>query len=257
MVLRRVRDHASRHNWFAAAIDLLIVMIGVFLGTQASEWSQDQAERRDARENRAMLIDDLRANQQNLAMRRHYYLWVRGEALKTLVALDRPPSALGAQFLVDSYQASQILPWSLKRNTYDQIIAGGHFAQIGDAVLRDRISNYYVGADVTGMNLVTEPPYREVLRRVMPYAAQAQVRAACGEKITENARGEPVMILPGACSIKLDPAALRRAIMQVRGAPGLALDLNRLLVGLDQKIVSVDVIARRADILRHRLEQAA
>src|SRR5436190_213005 len=68
MILQRVRNHVSQHNWFAAAIDLLIVMIGVFLGTQASEWSQNQAERREAREFRAMLIGDLRANQQNLAM---------------------------------------------------------------------------------------------------------------------------------------------------------------------------------------------
>ena len=70
MVLRRIRHQLTTHNWFAATVDLLIVMIGVFLGTQASEWSQDRAERREARENRSMLIDDLRANQQNLAMRR-------------------------------------------------------------------------------------------------------------------------------------------------------------------------------------------
>ena len=255
MVLRRIRHQLTTHNWFAATVDLLIVMIGVFLGTQASEWSQDRAERREARENRSMLIDDLRANQQNLAMRRYYYSWVRSEALKTLAALDRPQSALGAQFLVDSYQASQILPWSLTRNTYDQMIAGGQFAQIGDADLRDRISNYYVGADVTGMNLSTQTPYRETLRRAMPYAAQAQIRTECGEKITENARGEAVMVLPEGCSIRYDPRALPRAVAQVRGAPGLALDLTRLLVDLDQKLVSVDVITRRAGILERRLNR--
>jgi hypothetical protein len=126
MVLRRFRGHVAEHNWFAVAVDFLIVVIGVFVGIQASNWNQGRIERRQGREYRAMLIDDLQSNQKNLAMRKRYYTWVRSEALKTLAALDRPESALDARFLVDAYQGTQILPWSLKRNTYDQIIAAGN-----------------------------------------------------------------------------------------------------------------------------------
>jgi len=46
---------------------------------------------------------------------------------------------------------------------------------------------------------------------------------------------------------------LRRVIHQVRDTPGLALDLNRQLVDLDQKLVSVDVIMRRARDLERTL----
>jgi hypothetical protein len=86
---------------------------------------------------------------------------------------------------------------------------------------------------------------------------QLQVRTLCGEKITENSRGEPMMVLPGRCSIQLDPATVSQAVNQVRGSPGLSLDLNRLLVDLDQKLVSVDVIARRANALERALRQAS
>lgn len=253
MVLRRFRSHVAEHNWFAVAIDFLIVVMGVFVGIQASNWNQARLDSAQGREYRAMLVEDLRSNQQNLALRKHYYTWVRSEALKTLGALDRPETDLDAQFLIDAYQATQILPWSLKRNTYDQIIAAGRIGELGDAQLRDKISNYYVGSEVTGMNLASVMPYRDILRRAMPYAAQYQIRTVCGEKISEDSRGEAIMVLPEHCSIRLDPATTRRAIHQVRDTPGLALDLNRQLVDLDQKLVSVDVIMRRARDLERTL----
>lgn len=253
MVLRRMHDHAVRQDWFAVAIDFLIVLLGVFLGIQASNWNQGRLDRAEGREYRAMLVDDLQANQRNLALRKRYYAWVRAEALKTLAALDQPESAMNAQFLVDAYQATQILPWSLKRNTYDQIIAGGKIGELGDADLRDKVSNYYVGSEVTGDNLASVMPYRDIIRRAMPYAAQNQIRTVCGEKISQNARGEPVMVLPENCSIRLDPAVLQQAIHQVRETPELSLDLNRQLVDLDQKLVSVDLILHRAGELERTL----
>ena len=253
MVLRRLREHVIHYNWFAVTIDFVIVVAGVFVGIQASNWNQARIDRAQGREYRAMLVADLRSNQQNLAMRKRYYEWVRSEALKTLAALDRPESDLDGQFLIDAYQATQILPWSLKRNTYDQIIAAGRIGELGDAQLRDKISNYYVGSEVTGINLASVMPYREELRRAMPYAAQNQIRTVCGEKISEDSRGEAIMLLPEHCSIRLDPSTLRRAIHQVRDTPGLALDLNRQLVDLDQKLVSVDVIMRRAGNLERTL----
>ena len=77
MVLRRFRSHVAEHNWFAVAIDFLIVVMGVFVGIQASNWNQARLDSAQGREYRAMLVEDLRSNQQNLALRKHYYTWVR------------------------------------------------------------------------------------------------------------------------------------------------------------------------------------
>jgi hypothetical protein len=48
---------------------------------------------------------------------------------------------------------------------------------------------------------------------------------------------------------------MRKAVDQVRNTPGLELDLNRQLVDLDQKLVSVDVISRRAAALEQILKR--
>ncbi len=257
MVLRRISEQAVHHNWFAVAIDFLIVAIGVYLGIQASNWNQARETRAQAREYRAMLQSDLDANLENLATRRRYYDWVRNEALATLADLDRPSAALDQQFLVDAYQATQIQPWALKRNTYDEILSVGAMASLGDPLLRDKIANYYVTSDVTGANIAVIPPYRDIVRRVMPYAVQQAIRARCNERLVQNSRGSVGIILPtGMCELGLDSDTVRRAVIQVHDWPGLALDLNRQLVDLDQKLVSVDAIYRRATALKADLKKA-
>jgi hypothetical protein len=256
MLSRRIREHAADLNWVGVAVDLAIVIIGVFLGMQVNDWNQGRLDRRQAREYRAMLVEDLGANLQNLAIRKRYHTWVHAEAMKTLADLGKPPSELNEQFLIEAYQASQALPWSLKRNAYDQLLASGHFGQIGNADLRDKISNYYVGADVTGANLAVMPPYRETLRRAMPYLVQQEIRSHCNETIGEDSRGQAVMGIPGECHLKLDPAMVRAAVRQVHDTPGIMLDLNRQLVDLDQKLLSVDVISRRAARLQQTLQHS-
>lgn len=40
MLLRRVMEHVKAQNWFAVAIDFLIVVLGVLLALWASEWAE-------------------------------------------------------------------------------------------------------------------------------------------------------------------------------------------------------------------------
>jgi hypothetical protein len=257
LILRRLREHVTHHNWFAVTIDFVIVVIGVFLGIQASNWNQARETRAQAREYRSMLQNDLDANLENLAMRTRYYGWVRKEALATLAELQRPSASLDDQFLLHAYQATQIQPWALKRNTYDEILSVGAMANLGDPLLRDKIANYYVSSDVTGTNISIIPPYRDIVRRVMPYVVQQAIRARCNERIVQGSRGSVDILLPKEpCGLGMDAATVRQAVRQVHDWPGLPLDLNRQLVDLDQKLLSVAAIADRAKALKTTLKEA-
>jgi hypothetical protein len=257
MILRRIREHVVHHNWFAVAIDFVIVVLGVFVGIQASNWNQARLDRQQAREYRAMLQSDLDTNLENLALRKRYYTWIRNEALATLADLQRPSSSLDEQFLFHAYQATQIQPWALKRNTYDEILSAGAMASLGDPLLRDKVANYYVGSEVTGANISQVPPYRDIVRRIMPYPVQQAIRARCNERLVQNSRGSVDIILPKPpCRLGLDAVTVRRAVAQVHDWSGLALDLNRLLVDLDQKLISVDGISRRAANLKTAMTEA-
>jgi hypothetical protein len=45
MILRRLSKHVEDQNWFAVALDFLIVVTGVFIGLQVANWNEARAER--------------------------------------------------------------------------------------------------------------------------------------------------------------------------------------------------------------------
>ncbi len=45
MILRRVIEHVKAQNWTAVALDFIIVVVGVFIGIQVSNWNAERGER--------------------------------------------------------------------------------------------------------------------------------------------------------------------------------------------------------------------
>ena len=39
MLLRRFTQHIKEQNWFAVGLDVLVVIVGIFLGMQVTEWN--------------------------------------------------------------------------------------------------------------------------------------------------------------------------------------------------------------------------
>ena len=48
MILRRIKSHIEKENWFAVFIDFIIVVVGVFIGLQVANWNDARAERGQA-----------------------------------------------------------------------------------------------------------------------------------------------------------------------------------------------------------------
>ena len=46
MLLRHISAHIRGENWFAVVLDLLIVVVGLFLGLQIDTWWEGQKEAR-------------------------------------------------------------------------------------------------------------------------------------------------------------------------------------------------------------------
>ncbi len=67
MILRRITEHVKAQNWFAVAIDFVIVVVGVFVGLQAQDWSKRQEDRRRETQIVADLLADLEIDRPLLA----------------------------------------------------------------------------------------------------------------------------------------------------------------------------------------------
>ena len=59
MILSRIIAHVKEQNWTAIAIDFLIVVLGVFIGTQVSNWNSARAERERREQVKEILLADL------------------------------------------------------------------------------------------------------------------------------------------------------------------------------------------------------
>lgn len=62
MLLRRFSKHVEDQNWFAVALDFVIVVIGVFMGFQLNNWNEARRLDNAYREAQTRLISETRAN---------------------------------------------------------------------------------------------------------------------------------------------------------------------------------------------------
>ncbi|MBL8545146.1 MAG: hypothetical protein JNL81_01710 [Hyphomonadaceae bacterium] len=249
MLMRRIREHVTAHNWFAVGIDLVIVVLGVFLGTQVSNWNAERLAHEAGDTYRARIVRDLENNQSDLQSRGAYFTQLRGFALQVLGDLEGSARLSDEQFLIAAYQATQIYPRPLTRGAYDEIQSVGALDTLGDVATRDNIANYYVAVETSEATFRNVPPYREIVRRAIPYRVQARIREACAEVMTTATTGLARLTLPERCSLEIDRSVLVQAAARVRATPGLELDVTRLLADLDQKLIQTERSQQRAAML--------
>ena len=254
MAVRRIREHVASHNWFAVFVDLVIVTIGVFIGIQVSNWNAERLERGEARAYQAQIIDDLVANEQELAERARYYRQVRTHALAAMQALD-VSAQRGEAFLVDSYQASQVSPIRMERSAYDEKIASGMAKNFGDPAVRRRLSSYYAGTVRLENASIYSTGYRERIRREMMFSVQQRLRERCSDVVAISRDGLETITLPKQCSLELPSALILREATDLGKTPELEEDLTRHIGDLDVKISRFDQWLRNARNTRQALEK--
>ncbi len=65
MILRSLTKHVKEQNWFAVVLDFLIVVIGIFVGFQVTEWNTERSNRLEE----ALILDRLISEyQENLVL---------------------------------------------------------------------------------------------------------------------------------------------------------------------------------------------
>ena len=255
MISRRLYEHIQSHNWFAVAVDFLIVVIGVFVGIQVSNWNAGRIEKQAARTYVERIREDIDASARSIENMVSYYRSVKQHALAALTAFDRPQSELDQQFLIDAYQASQILMRTVERSTYDEILSAGAMNSIPDVEVRRRIANYYKNVDAIEELMRYVPPYRENLRRYLPYPVQAAIFEHCDDVATMDASGYASATLPERCDLGLPTETIASGIAAIRTSD-LRLDLARRLSDLDTKLKNYQRLIDRGAALDQFLAEA-
>lgn len=245
MIFKRTIADLRAQNWRAIFIEIVIVVLGVFLGMQVNNWNEARIESVAAADYRQQIIDDLQANVTDMAGRKAYYLAVRTHALAALAAIENPTLPRGESFLVDAYQASQVWLRPLSRTGYDEMVGAGLSNSIGNREERAQLTVYYTQVRQFDATALATTSYRERLRRAMPYAVQLEVRQKCGDRVTTIAGGAQMAALPGDCSLGLDPATVGLGVSRIADAE-LREDLTRHISDIDQKLSAFERYIRLA-----------
>ena len=190
MLLRRVIEHVKAQNWTAVALDFVIVVVGVFIGIQVSNWNASIAEEKRAKSNLERIHGDLALDERLLKLRLEFWAQVYDYGVVALaVAEGRDQQPEEAWPLVLAfYQASQVSHFNKVDTTYEELKGAGELALINDLELRTTIARYYAGAGRKLFMFSTLPLYRERIRAMTPFDVQNYIWDACHQSDIEEQR---------------------------------------------------------------------
>jgi hypothetical protein len=171
-------------NWFAVGLDLFIVVLGVFIGIQVSNWNLQRIENTRAETYLERLHRDLSTDIVTLKSRLSFWGAVidEGEVAITYAETGEQGDKSDWDMIVAFYQASQIWKYNATATTYQELKASGELGLIRDDGLRGEVAAYYENLDRRASDLYGfNPEYRTIIRAMTPYPAQSYIWNNCHE----------------------------------------------------------------------------
>ena len=244
MILRRLSQSLKDQNWTAITVEFVLLVAGVFLGIQVSNWNQEHelAKRADVFSNR--LRNDLRVEAWRFEALNLYYRDVTANVRKTLAALEDKAPLSNEALVIAAYRATQYSEFVQYRATYDELTSTGNIGLIGDLKLRRMATEVY-GTELyrNVKNEGINNPYRVAFRRLMPLSVQAAVTQNCGDRpSTINDYKSIDTPLDYPCSTGLPQAEIDAAAASLRAEAELR-PLLRLRMTTVYSAVGVSVLS--------------
>jgi hypothetical protein len=183
MAVKKLAHRLREHDWFAACVEVLIVIVGILIALQVSNWNQDRQQGQLAGEYARRLHGELQSDLRNITSTREFWEKVASYQAAASTHAETGVLADGSAWktLLAYYQASQLRPFELEDTTFTELRAAGELRLLGDTDLSKDLADYYrqTGNGMTGEILRHAPVYRMQVRGLTPYAVQEYIWAKC------------------------------------------------------------------------------
>ena len=241
MLLRRVMAHVRKQEWTAIGIDLVIVVVGVVIGIQVSNWNQARATDKQAAIFTAHLREDLREEDWGYQLAIQYHREVLANAERAVDALGGTTPLSDEALLVSAYRATQYRQTRRRGPTYEELISTGTIGLIQDRTLRDTAMRVYNMQTLE--NLVREgmqSRYREAFRMTLSNTVQRALARSCGDRTTHAGDYEAIVnSLDYPCRTGLPDATLREAVAALRSNATLVPLLRLRIADLETRLADL------------------
>ena len=255
MMLRRITAAFKQQHWFTVGIETMIVVLGVFLGLQVNNWNEARADHALEKEYLNRLVLDITNQIEVLKEQREYYEQARKHALAANRAFAEPVDKLGAQFLIDLYQASQRINLSPQKGTYDELVSTGRITLIGNLETRNMLRAHYWMFSGAMLTILELSPYRPHVREEIDDAIQRQIRKNCGDVVTPDANGISYHVrLRSHCAIEAPPALVAANVKRLHDNAETRRLLRFQLDILDNRVLNLNALIDVSRRMRTRLE---
>jgi hypothetical protein len=201
MIFKRAIAKLRVQDWAAITIELLIVIVGVFVGTWVANWNQARIERRQTEQMLTELQPGLEHFIGFFDTAKPYYATTRSYADIAFAGWRGDPGVSDEQFVISAYQASQVYGLQINAVNWARIFGSDQLRNIESAEIRRGLASLMSVdfADVGPAAVRTR--YREQVRQVIPEDIQDMIRDRCGDRPIP---GRPLLAyLPATCELDL------------------------------------------------------
>ena len=252
MAIKSLVSRVRQHDWLAVGIELLVVVAGVFIALQVTNWNDERKEAARGREYLERLHDDLALDIANLDATAAFWNHVRDYGVGAIAYAERGTLVQGSAWktLLAYYQASQVWPYRKHDVTFQEIKSSGDLLLIRDAALRAHIATHYsasAGSQVVEV-LGLIPRYREHVRGMTPWGIQQYIWARCY-------RSESTHQFLLDCESPISEAEALAVIENYRRSTELTEELRFWMVNVSGGLMLMQGIRSQAEGLSSALER--
>lgn len=178
MLLRSISKHVKDQNWFAVALDFFIVVVGILLAFQITNWSSGRAL--DAKE-RELLIElkhEIESDIVTAVVLSEHFENVHAAAKRSIVFInsDADCGELCWPVVADFFHASHWFPVAINRGAFEDMRRQG-LPRSRDVVAA--VEGYHAQNHINAFVLDGLPAYRENVRSVLPVSIHEAYWSTC------------------------------------------------------------------------------
>jgi hypothetical protein len=243
MILRRFIKHISSENWFAVGLDVIVVVVGIFLGMQVTEWNQGRHAANLEQQYLQALDIDIHASKDFLEQRlkrMELQITALNEILKIgSTGTDHLSDYQAAEYIHFGLNSAAILPVQLR--TYEDLKGSNTVALLKSFKLRNKLRELDASVQLVRQEESERMQvlYRHVDPMLLQYSSYVELTQFWRNYDHDSALIQNLLGKHSAKEIYGDPALLNIAIL-LRGISRTELRfLNALKPLYDQILVEI------------------
>jgi hypothetical protein len=167
----------------AALIELAIVIVGILIALEVSNWNEGRIDRDRAAHFLQRIHGDLLTDRRNIDATLAFWARVAryGDAAIAYGESGRPAEGPAWNTVLAYYQASQTMPYTATDTTFEEMRSSGDLGLIADEHLRTELAEFYRQSSDKGLGRILQhdPAYRTQIRAITPWDTQRYIWEHC------------------------------------------------------------------------------